>query len=451
MKTSTVTRIAAIAIALGLTAGPAMAAPPSGALFTTDAAGTVNVNIYESKADVYLNGGPGPNAPCTAAGLDDGVYVYQITNPSGTVLLSSDSIDHREITVTNGVIVSANDHGPTVAGDCGSVRVPMAPFADTPNNGGEYKAWVTLKDDYIKNGGFKPSTTKTDNFKVKITTAPETGGITVYKWYDANGNGEWDANEIPLFGWAMSVSGVGTQLTESPDGLTTFANLSLDGNPYSVSEGNGGSRWVQSASLVDGAPTAGSPENPVSVTVVAGENTQVDFGNYCTCVIKPYLTSFWYGSGGQSKLNDGATMNPEFKLLNGANLRSAAGGQFNLNLLTAESTNYATLSAWLMGADSSTNEAYKLSAQLAVLKLNVEAGFARKTYFVKGVGTIEQIMADANALLSNTICTSSCNTTTASQLGTDQAAIRAIIEDLNDGATVIMPNPCAYKFTLPTS
>jgi hypothetical protein len=236
----------------------------------------------------------------------------------------------------------------------------------------------------------------------------------------------------------------------SPDGLTTFANLSLDGNPYSVSEGNGGSRWVQSASLVNGAPTAGSPENPVSVTVVAGENTQVDFGNYCTCVIKPYLTSFWFGSGGQTKLNDGATMNPEFKLLNGANLRSAGGGQFNLNLATAESTNYAALSAWLMGADSSTNEAYKLSAQLAVLKLNVEAAFARKTYYVKGVGTIEQIMADANALLSNTTCTSSCNTTTASQLGADQAAIRAIIEDINDGAIVIMPKPCAYKFTVPT-
>ena len=52
MKTSTVTRIAAIAIALGLTAGPALAAPPSGAIFTTDAGGTVNVNIYDSKDDV---------------------------------------------------------------------------------------------------------------------------------------------------------------------------------------------------------------------------------------------------------------------------------------------------------------------------------------------------------------------------------------------------------------
>ena len=82
---------------------------------------------------------------------------------------------------------------------------------------------------------------------------------------------------------------------------------------------------MQSASLVNGAPTAGNPENPVSVTVVAGENTQVDFGNYCTCTIKPYPTNYWLGSCGQTKLDDGTGMNPEFKLLNDANLRSAGG------------------------------------------------------------------------------------------------------------------------------
>jgi len=44
-----------------------------------------------------------------------------------------------------------------------------------------------------------------------------------------------------------------------------------------------------------------------------------------------------------------------------------------------------------------------------------------------------------------------CNTTTGSQLGADQAAIRAIIEDINDGMIVIMPTPCAFKFTIPTN
>ncbi|HYY69850.1 MAG TPA: hypothetical protein VE734_08960, partial [Terriglobales bacterium] len=49
---------------------PAMAQAPSGAIFTTDSTGTlVNGNIYTDKGQVYLNGGPPPQAPCTAAGL----------------------------------------------------------------------------------------------------------------------------------------------------------------------------------------------------------------------------------------------------------------------------------------------------------------------------------------------------------------------------------------------
>ncbi|MFL6593283.1 MAG: hypothetical protein ACJ8GK_11340 [Luteimonas sp.] len=448
MKTRTLMRLAALAFALGLTAGPASAAAIHGALFTSDTAGDVNVNIYDSKADVYLNGGP-KNDNCAAAGVDDGTYVYQITNPNGDTLLSTDTIDHRQFTVTDGVITAVNDH-PTVPGDCGSLRLQVAPFNDTPNNGGEYKAWITRLSDYIANGNtFKPGSTKTDNFKVKIVTEPEVGGITIYKFYDANGNGVWDSEEPPLFGWQMSVSGAGTGLTQSPDGLITFSGLSLDGNPYAVSEGNGGARWVQSVSLINGAPSGGSPESPVSVTVVAGENTQVDFGNYCTCTVKPYEANFWYGPSGETKLNDGGTMKPEFTLLRNANLRNPNGSHFNFNLLLPEASNYAILSTWLMS--SSTNEAFNLSVQLAVLKLNVEAGFNRTSYYFKGYGTIAQIIADANTMLSVATCGANCNTTTADPLGQDQHDLAALIAGINAGTTVIMPKPCAYKFTLPTN
>jgi len=446
--------VAVLALAAGcLFGGTVSAAAIHGALFTTDVNGTTNVNIYDAKEDVYLSGGPGPNAPCTAADLDDGVYVFQVTNPSGQVLLSNDGVSPigvREFTVANHVVTSATNHS-SVSGDCGGIRVQVAPFDDTPNNGGEYKLWITRKADYIANGAFKNGSTKTDNFKVKVETPPETGGILVYKFYDANGNGEWDGDEIPLFGWAMTVSGVGTGLTQSPDGLVTFSGLSLDGNPYSVSEGNGGPRWVQSASLINGAPSAGSPENPVSVTVVAGENTQVDFGNYCTCTILSYTADFWLGASGQTKLGDGGTMQTEFTLLRNANLRNGAGGHFNFNLLLPQADNYNNLSAWLLGAVGTTNEAYNLSAQLAVLKLNVEAGFNRTNYYFKGYGTIGQIIADANAMLSNATCGTTCNTTTATQLGQDQHDLAAIIADINDGTLVIMPKPCAYKFTVPTN
>ena len=58
--------------------------PVSGAIFTTDLGCTgVNINIFQSKDDVYLDGGP---AHVGAAGLPDGSYYVQVTEPNGTPL-----------------------------------------------------------------------------------------------------------------------------------------------------------------------------------------------------------------------------------------------------------------------------------------------------------------------------------------------------------------------------
>lgn len=78
---------------------------PSGAIFTTVADGSeVNFNIYPSKEAVYLDGGPGPGAPQTAAGLDDGYYIFQVTDPPGKTLLSTDNAGCRRFHVSNGII-----------------------------------------------------------------------------------------------------------------------------------------------------------------------------------------------------------------------------------------------------------------------------------------------------------------------------------------------------------
>src|SRR5260370_33972860 len=55
---------------------PVSAAPPlPGAIFTTNVNGTrVNQNQFAAKCAVYLSGGPGPNAPPTAAELPTGDY-----------------------------------------------------------------------------------------------------------------------------------------------------------------------------------------------------------------------------------------------------------------------------------------------------------------------------------------------------------------------------------------
>ena len=172
------------------------AASLAGAIFTTTPDGViVNENVrYNDKREVYLDGGPGPNAPQTAAGLPDDDYVFQVTNPSGAVLLSEDPSKCRVVRVEDGVItklldwdglgdqpgdftihasapggvltVSANDachedgqangrHDTNLDTDDGpsDIVVQLMPFLNTPNPGGVYKAWIMPVKRYVANGG----------------------------------------------------------------------------------------------------------------------------------------------------------------------------------------------------------------------------------------------------------------------------------------------------------
>jgi hypothetical protein len=163
--------LAALALSMMAADSIAAQAPVTGAIFTTLADGTyVNANIYNDRKEVYLNGGPRPNAPCTAAGLPDGQYYFQVTDPSGKVLLSTDPIEDRNVQVLAGVIVGPEPythvtHVMLDTGECGGWTVQLWPFDPTPNPGGEYKVWMTRKDDYDL-FGFIPEKSKTDNFKV---------------------------------------------------------------------------------------------------------------------------------------------------------------------------------------------------------------------------------------------------------------------------------------------
>lgn len=176
--------LAAAGAALLVTvAAPASADPPttplSGAIFTTNASGVpVNLNIYTAKQDVYLNGGPGINAPDDAAGLPVGTYSFQVTDPSGKTLLSTDDVACRQVEVdASGVFTSVAPsgvcgHATGSDGEDGGATVQLFPFADTPNNGGVYKVWVTPTEllDCTAPGNkhcFVPRYSKTDNFKVR--------------------------------------------------------------------------------------------------------------------------------------------------------------------------------------------------------------------------------------------------------------------------------------------
>jgi cysteine-rich repeat protein len=148
--------------------------PISGAIFTTLSDGSrVDANIYAAKTDVYLDGGPGPRAPQTAAGLPNGDYYFQVTDPAGKIVLSQDDISCRRVRVADGVIAEVYRgntgclHRSGIDEDHGAVTVQLMPYADTPNPGGEYKAWMTPVDDY--DGKFEHRFSKTDNFKVRAS------------------------------------------------------------------------------------------------------------------------------------------------------------------------------------------------------------------------------------------------------------------------------------------
>jgi SdrD B-like protein len=193
---------------------PGSPSGPTGAIFTTTPAGTVvNENVhYGDKREVYLDGGPPPNAPHDAAGLDDGCYVLQVTDPSGSFLLSNDPSRCRVVKVHDGVItrrlvpteiqtlcgnpmaskdVPTTDNwadkgngagstacridddpphptNPGVMGasgrhdtnadadhwsDAQAIVVQLMPYGTTPNPGNVYKAWAEKLGSYLGKGG----------------------------------------------------------------------------------------------------------------------------------------------------------------------------------------------------------------------------------------------------------------------------------------------------------
>jgi hypothetical protein len=239
----------------------ALASPPvTGAIFTTDVNGSiVNANTqYATKCDVYLNGGPGAHAPAGAAGLPAGDYYFQVTDPNGQTLLSTDVVANRRLHVSvNGVVDAYTGTGgpPHPTGidqnhaDVGAITIRLAnstcptDYLDTPNNGGVYKVWVTPVADFVGDPtivdnncgggchhGFVPSKSKTDNFKVTPTTA--TFCLTAVKQLVAN-----DGTISPGVGWTIQVTdstGVTNTYVTGTDGSRTVCGLVA--GTYTVAE-----------------------------------------------------------------------------------------------------------------------------------------------------------------------------------------------------------------------
>lgn len=200
------TILAVLLVGLIFAPGQTVSAQFHGAIYDTDHTSIpVNQNSYTDKLEVYLNGGPQND---NANGLPLGVYYFQVTDPSGAVLLSTDPAVCRQAVVAaspdgKGRIAGAYSGRPAFctdgtlfpvdgipAGFPGnhadgiqnpynfSIAVQLMPYNDTPNDGGVYKIWlipvgkatIDANDNRVLH--FSSSDAKTDNFSVEEEEPP---------------------------------------------------------------------------------------------------------------------------------------------------------------------------------------------------------------------------------------------------------------------------------------
>jgi hypothetical protein len=391
----------------------------SGAIFTTDTTCSgVNINIFDNRQVVYLDGGPTHQG---AAGLPNGEYYVRVTEPNGALLGTSlGTLDETPVVVNDGEFAS-----------CYQLWLILEKNSDqtvgydlTTNGGGEYKVWVSTV------ASFDNSNTKTDNFKVyesTVTPAPSStptpmpiARLRVEKFYDINANGLFDAGEALINGWKVRIQ----------DGIDyiryTLVDIFLAPDDYTVTEFMPvETNWVTTTL------------NPQTVILNNGDDKTVRFGNVCLGEGGGKTKGYWSNKNGQATMNDDGSMGPELSLLRALNLRTAGGVDFNPWF-------YSEYRAWLTKA-TATNMSYMLSAQLSAMALNVESGMvggsALVYHPVLGFVSVNDLMSLANTELGLHGFVLDGNT-----YRSYQENLKNAFDDANNNTNFVQSSPCPFSF-----
>lgn len=399
----------------------------------------VNCNIYDGKQFVWLNGGP------TTAQISDGTYFFAVLQPAGqndpndgganNLSDDFDAYTNRTFSKSGTTITYLGSH------DFDNPKIRLFPYADTANPGGVYiMAICSLATGYPVN----PNRCKYDAFKVQ-GEGPVTpfGVVSGTKYYDANTNGQWDPGEPGIGGWPIDFTD-GASGTLTTDSSGNFS-ASFVADTYTFAERVAGSPWIQTGNLFDQSSTTGgasvtlNPDKSYTVVVVDGSTASgLNFGNVCLGAGGGHTLGFWSNKNGQATMNDGGTLQPELALLTGLNLRNADGSNF-------DPSTYPQFRTWLLNA-TATNMAYMLSAQLAAMELNVEAGFVNGSALIyapgttsanaNGFATVNAVMAEANTEL-GTHGTANSGDAWRSY----QEALKNALDNANNNLTFVQPGP----------
>jgi hypothetical protein len=392
--------------------------PMPGAIFTTDnICSGVDLNIYGSKDDVYIDGGP---AHPGAAGLPEGSYYVQVTAPDGTLLGTSigSGNDTPFVVDANGEPVDCYQLSAILI----KISDGSAGYDDTTNPGGEYKVWVSMDPTFTN------SSTKTDNFKVREGGGGggDTATLCVAKFYDANVNGIDDDGQ-PINGWEYQVFADDNLIIEAE----TYHCSVVAPDTFHVVEGTPvETNWFHTTPA------------QVDITLAAGDSQTVSFGNVCVGGGTGALTlGFWSNKNGQ-KIEDAN----DFAALTALHLVDAKGNPVDFTgSLTQNKTN---LNKFLLGA-TATNMANMLSAQLAAMELNVRHGFVSGTalvhigtcYSAYGFITINDLIAAADAAL-----TADGYTPAGDPNRAYQECLKNALDDANNNKNFVQGTPCSFSF-----
>jgi hypothetical protein len=420
----------------------------SGAIYTSLGDGSsVNTNKYASKPEVYLNGGP---QNMNANGLPDGTYYFQVTDPSGATLLSSDNAVCRQLQVVNGAVAGAA----AAAGACAhangtfnaannSTPVRLIPFDDTPNNGGEYKVHLirqTSQTNIDPNNpkviNFREADSKTDNFKVDKPIIPDctTAMLKGLKFFDADANGLQGALEPGLAGVQVSISVDGG----APVVVTTIADGSWSyeipvGSTYKVCENLPitcpadipGSYWVQTAPAKDSLGEQCYSGTVANCNDIAGLN----FGDLSFAPAKGGLTlGFWSNKNGQAVMKSTDNFTSALLFLSGSLcLKDNTGADFN-------PTTFPQFRTWLLSGNA-VNMAYMLSVQLSATSLDVRYSYLNDNTIVDasslGLGLVK--IGTLRNAASTSLCSPNGNLTfTGNPLRQDQEILKNALDAINN-------------------
>jgi hypothetical protein len=372
-----------VVLVSAILASVALTAPLPGAIFTTDAGcGGNDLNIYGSKADVYLNGGP---AHTGSAGLPPGDYYVQVTEPDGTLLGTSLGTNNEKPVVVNalGAFVMCYKLADIVRTASNPGPFPVAPdgFDNTSNPGGEYKVWVSRVNTFANDE------TKTDNFKV-VNNPPPPATLNVVKYYDTDTSGTFNAGDVAITGWEVKV-GAQASFPITAETKTTPVSIIVDPGCYTAQEGDA-TGWIHTTAKIN------------SAAVAAGGEATISFGNVCLGAGGGLTLGFWSNKNGQALINstDLQHLRDDFCL------RNADGTEFN-------PTTNAQVRTFLLGANA-TNMSNMLSAQLIAMYLNKAHSFVNGNALIfagsspngcnvpvnnAGFITINALLADAGAEL----------------------------------------------------